>query len=137
MKSRQIMGLIVVVVILLAAGYFIVAARKAPNANPQAMSPMPTTSPVASSAVKNTTSVDMTNYAFSPSVITVPKGSTVTWTNMDSVGHTVIETDNQAGPHSGTVAPGKTYAFTFASAGSYHYHCSIHPDMTGTVIVTE
>jgi plastocyanin len=75
--------------------------------------------------------------AFSPNSITVKKGTTVTWTNNDSTTHTVQETDGKSGPKSDNIAPGGTYTFTFVAAGSFAYHCSIHPSMTGTVTVTE
>lgn len=84
-----------------------------------------------------TNSVNIENFAFSPANITVKKGTTVTWTNKDSVAHTVTETDNLNGPKSSTLATGKSFVFTFDTAGTYHYHCSIHSEMTGTVTVTE
>ncbi|HEY9712347.1 MAG TPA: cupredoxin family copper-binding protein, partial [Chroococcales cyanobacterium] len=84
-----------------------------------------------------TNKVTIQNFAFSPADITVKKGTAVTWTNGDSVTHTVTETDSQTGPNSGDLAPGKSYSFTFDTAGTYHYHCSIHTEMTGTVTVTE
>lgn len=84
-----------------------------------------------------TDAVVMQGMAFSPADITVKKGSAVTWTNKDDVAHTVTENDGQSGPLSSDVAPGATYSFTFANAGTYHYHCAIHPNMTGTVTVTE
>jgi plastocyanin len=68
----------------------------------------------------------------------VKKGTTVTWTNKDSAGHTVVESDGQAGgPSSGTLANGQSYQFTFNTPGTFHYKCSIHPQMTATVTVTE
>jgi plastocyanin len=84
-----------------------------------------------------TNAVAIQNFAFSPSAITIKKGTQVTWTNKDSVTHTVTETDGQTGPNSSSVNSGSSYSFTFNTAGTYHYHCSIHPDMTGTVTVTD
>lgn len=81
--------------------------------------------------------VSITNFRFSPAAITVKKGTTVTWTNNDSATHTVTETDTLSGPKSSSLAKGQSYEFTFASAGTYHYNCSIHPNMVGTVTVTE
>lgn len=91
----------------------------------------------ASSTPEATNSVSIANFAFSPAAITVKKGVTVTWTNNDSTTHTVTEMDNQDGPNSGNVAPGKTYTFTYNTTGTFKYRCSIHPSMTGTVTVTE
>ncbi len=82
-------------------------------------------------------SVVINNFAFSPAAITVKAGTKVTWKNNDSTTHTVTENDSQAGPASGNLAPGSSYSFTYTTAGTFKYHCSIHPDMTGTVTVTE
>ena len=86
------------------------------------------------SAAVTTSAVSIQNMSFSPTEITIAKGTTVTWTNNDSVAHTV--TGNATGPASSTIQPGGTYQFTFDSAGTFPYHCSIHPSMTGTVQVT-
>lgn len=84
-----------------------------------------------------TNSVVIENFAFSPSNITVKKGTTVSWTNKDSTAHTVTENDSQTGPDSGNLANGKSYSFTYNAVGTFKYHCSIHPNMVGTVTVTE
>lgn len=81
--------------------------------------------------------VTIQGMAFNPAAITVKKGTTVTWTNEDPVSHTVTETDGQDGPNSATLSKGHTYTFTYDTAGTFKYHCSIHPDMTGTVTVTD
>jgi plastocyanin len=84
-----------------------------------------------------TNAVTIRNFVFSPASITIKKDTKVLWTNQDSVAHTVTETGSQAGPNSSALDPGTSYSFTFVQAGSYHYHCSIHPQMTGTVTVTD
>lgn len=71
--------------------------------------------------------------AFSPSTITVTAGTAVTWTNKDAVTHNV--TSSPALFSSGALVTGATYSFTFATPGTYNYKCTIHPSMTGTVIV--
>ena len=73
------------------------------------------------------------NRAFSPDTLNVAAGTTVMWTNNDAVSHTT--TSNTNAWNSGIVAPGGTYSFTFQTAGSYQYHCAIHPGMVGTVVV--
>ena len=83
-----------------------------------------------------TNSVEINNFAFSPATITVKVGTKVTWTNKDSVGHNVVETDGADGPKSGTFAKGESYSFTYTKAGTFAYECSIHPSMQGKVIVT-
>jgi len=73
---------------------------------------------------------------FTPSQISVQKGATVTWTNNDSVAHTVTDDlSTVGGPASGNIAPGSTYSFTFDKTGSFQYHCTIHPSMRGTIVV--
>jgi plastocyanin len=75
--------------------------------------------------------VTIAGFAFAPAAVTVPVGSTVTWTNNDSAPHDVT-----GGPlHSPTLNRGQSWSYTFAAAGSYSYICSIHPNMTGTVTV--
>lgn len=82
-----------------------------------------------------TIAVTIQNLAFTKSSITIKKGDTVVWTNADSMGHTV--TGNTGGPASPTISTNGTYSYTFNSVGTFPYHCSIHPSMTGTVVVTQ
>jgi plastocyanin len=77
--------------------------------------------------------VTIAGSAFSPASITVKVGDAVTWTNNDSVSHTVTADDNSFA--SSNLANGAAFSFTFTKAGSFPYHCSIHPSMTGTVVV--
>jgi plastocyanin len=77
--------------------------------------------------------VAMKNIAFDPTSITIKAGESVTWTNDDGVTHTVTADNGEF--DSGDVAPGATFSFTFAKAGTYPYHCTIHPGMKGTVLV--
>jgi plastocyanin len=82
--------------------------------------------------------VSIINMNFSPASMTVKKGTAVKWLNNDNIAHTVVENDGQEhGPNSQTINPGSTYSFTFADEGVFHYHCSLHPDMLGTVTVTQ
>ena len=68
-----------------------------------------------------------------PDELNVAVGTTVTWMNTDSISHT--STSNAAGWNSGIVAPGGRFAFAFQTAGTFPYHCTIHPGMVGTVVV--
>lgn len=72
--------------------------------------------------------------AFSPATLTVTAGTTVKWTNKDGVTHTV--TSDNTLFDSGNVLPNGIYSYTFSTAGTYTYHCSIHTSMKGTVVVT-
>ncbi len=74
------------------------------------------------------------NMTFSPSTLTVPVGTTVTWKNLDNVAHHVVS--DTGAFDSGTLNNGQSFNFTFTKAGNYPYHCSIHPSMTGTIVVT-
>ena len=75
------------------------------------------------------------NYSFHPYTIYVRRGTTVTWTNYDSVPHTVTSYSSYGGFSSGTLSPGERYIHTFWRPGVYYYHCLIHPEMTGRVVV--
>ena len=79
--------------------------------------------------------VQIQGMTFMPSILTVAKGTTVTWTNNDSVSHNVP--GDNGGPASGTLVHGATYSYTYTTAGTFSYHCSIHPTMVGKVIVTQ
>ena len=84
-----------------------------------------------------TDTVTIQNYMFGPMAIKVRVGTTVTWTNHDSVNHTVTaDNPNSDAPSSMDIAQGKSYSFTFKKAGAYTYHCFPHPYMHGTVEVT-
>ncbi len=84
------------------------------------------------------TQVTIANYAFSPASLTVDSGTTVRWTNMDMVGHTVTPGGQGATMGMGSAMMGHmaTYSYTFMESGTYEYHCEPHPYMTGTVVVT-
>lgn len=71
--------------------------------------------------------------AFMPSTITINAGTTIKWTNKDAVSHTV--TSDAAFFDSGTIASSATYSHQFTTAGTFTYHCSIHPSMTASVVV--
>jgi plastocyanin len=71
--------------------------------------------------------------AFNPASITVTAGTTITWTNKDGIAHTITSDSNAF--DSGSVKSGGTFSFTFATAGSYSYHCTIHPSMVASVTV--
>jgi amicyanin len=77
-------------------------------------------------------------FGFSPATITVKVGTTVIWTNKTGAPHTVTSDDGKtfdSGINTPIAANGGTFSFTFTKAGTYTYHCQIHPFMTATVIV--
>lgn len=77
--------------------------------------------------------VVMENFSFTPAVLTVPVGSTVTWYNKDSVSHTATARDNSF--DSGGLARDGTFSYTFEQRGTFEYYCKPHPYMKGRVIV--
>jgi plastocyanin len=79
--------------------------------------------------------VSIVDLTFEPPVIEVESGSSVTWTNDDSVPHTA--TANDGAFDSGVLMTGDAFSQTFDTPGSYDYSCAIHPSMTGTVVVVE
>lgn len=96
-------------------------------------SPTPTPTPTPASAPAATL-VDIHNFRFLPGAITVPVGTTVQWKDHDSAPHTA--TSDTGAFDTGTISSGGTAQRTFATAGTFPYHCAIHPSMTGTVTVT-
>lgn len=112
---RTLLGLAVAAAGLLAA---------CGSAGPQAAEPVATTA------------VDLPpSYRFEPEAITVPAGSTVTWTNDDNFTHSVQLLDGEDEPR--LMQPGQTASITFAEPGTYPYQCHLHPqDMQGIVTVT-
>ena len=104
-------------------------------AMPGMQSPPASASATDSPAPQGGTAVSISDFKFNPATLTVPVGTTVTWTNQDEEPHTVAAKDGSF--HSPGMDSHGTYSFTFATAGSYDYICSIHPFMTGTVVVTK
>lgn len=135
--------IILVVIVAAALIYFLGNKNKttsynSSNNNSSKMENMPNQNQSASNENEQATDkVTIKDMAFSPANITVKKGTTVTWTNEDSIGHTVSETDGQQGPNSRTLDKGQTYTFTYNTVGTFKYDCSIHPNMLGTVTVTD
>jgi amicyanin len=82
-----------------------------------------------------TDAVAIQNFKFGPSAITIKVGTTVTWTNQDDEAHTVFFAfDGSRSPI--LVNQSNVYTKRFTTPGTYTYHCTIHPFMTGTVVVT-
>jgi plastocyanin len=103
----------IVALVLLLAGSPIVTAADQPSA--------------ASAAV------NIDNFVFGPQTITVPVGATVTWTNKDDIPHTSVSTEGVF--KSKVLDTDEKFSYTFTKAGTYPYYCTIHPKMTGKVVV--
>jgi plastocyanin len=77
--------------------------------------------------------VTIDNLAFSPATLNLKTGQQVTWTNKQDIAHTVTA---NGGAFDHQMPPGATFSFTFDKAGSFPYHCTIHPSMTATIQVS-
>ena len=104
---------VIIAMLLLVAGSSRVAASDQPSA--------------ANVAVK------IDNFVFGPQAITVPVGTTVTWTNSDDIPHTAVSTDGVF--KSKVMDTDEKFSYTFTKAGTYSYYCSVHPKMTGQIVV--
>lgn len=93
----------------------------------------PTPNQAIAAATQNAVSIQ--NMQFTPAQITIPAGTTVTWTNQETnIPHTV--TSDQGLWDSGVLQPRQSFSHMFSTPGTYSYHCSIHPFMHGTIVVT-
>lgn len=79
--------------------------------------------------------VEIEDFAFVPGTVTIKVGTTVTWTNKDSVGHSATSDDGIF--DSGILGKGSSFSYTFTTAGTYGYHCKQHTYMEATIVVTE
>ena len=119
MKSKRgwIRGLAVPVMIVVA---LLSAGSGAVKANPQ-------------QAPSKNVEIKIDNFSFAPGTITVAVGTTVTWINHDDIPHTAVSTDGVF--KSKVMDTDEKFSYTFTKAGTYPYFCSIHPKMTGTIVV--
>ncbi len=112
--------------VLIAIVGTIVAAGCGSGGNPTKPLPTPTHS-------SHFHEVSIENFAFSPTPLHIAVADTVLWTNNDSMTHTVTsDTGDELG---GTLNAGRTYQHIFTAAGSFAYHCTVHPSMHGSVVV--
>jgi amicyanin len=129
-NKNMIIGIVVVVVVVIGALLVISMSDKSST-------PTTTTAAVDTSSAVATTTVNISDYMFSPMVIKVKVGQTVTWTNKDSVHHSVTaDTLTADAPNGPLIGQNQTYSFTFKKAGTYSFHCTPHPYMHGTVVVS-
>jgi len=131
-KKYLLLVSVLVLTIALAA-----CSTQATPASPQASAyPIVDNSSAVSPAAGTTLEISMVNFSFSPKEVAIKKGTTVTWTNQDSAVHTV--TSDMPLFDSGDLAQGKSFSYTFSTAGTFAYHCIPHQaSMTGTIVVTD
>ena len=127
----------------LAVASFVLLSAAACSSNYSSPSPSPTpapspapgpvSTPASSTVTIPVNASTLTNTAFAPDAVDVAAGSMVTWTNTDGVAHT--STSDARVWDSGIVRPGGQFSVAFPTAGTFQYHCAIHPGMIGTVVV--
>lgn len=132
MKKASLVFLLILVVFLSGCNGQTNSNNNAAPSNNLPTTPSTTTTPASSGSQVE---VEIQNFAFVPQDITINKGDTVTWRNMDSATHTVVSTSGSEINSGSLAANGGTYSHTFKTAGNYDYHCSIHPSMKGAIIV--
>ncbi len=81
------------------------------------------------------TEVTIDNFSFTPATLSIAPGTTVIWTNRDDIPHTITDARDPRATRSPPLDTGERYSRTFATAGTFGYFCSLHPHMTGTVVV--
>jgi plastocyanin len=134
---KKVLITLLVVIVLAAVGWAAYGIKK-PSSSPTGGTDTTKSTQTDTGSSDSTAAgaVDIKNMMFTPSQISVKKGATVTWTNNDTVAHTVTDDlTNVGGPASGSIAPGATYSFTFEKTGSFQYHCKFHTSMRGTIVV--
>lgn len=123
---------------------FLITVLAISGCSTQKIESQPTTAPTAGDLAQTPASpsgnlgikkdIEISGFAFNPSTLTIPKGASVIWTNRDSAPHTIVS-DNGDEINSDRISQGATYAHTFNAAGTYDYHCGLHPSMKGQIIV--
>ena len=127
MKKTLFIGLLVIAVLI--SGCTTTTTTRPAEPTPVTTTPAPVTTTPAP------VSVSIKSSTFTPDIVEISMGTTVTWTNDDGVRHTV--TSISGAFDSGNIDPGQTYSYTFNQAGPFEYSCTNHPRMAhGKVIVT-
>ena len=129
---------ILVAIVVLGGGYLLLKGNNSSTSNQTMQTEITpaqnqTSSQTATTVPAAKNQVNIANFAFSPATITVKVGDSVNWTNKDSMGHSATADDNSW--DSGVLAQGESKSIIFSKAGTFKYHCSVHPNMHGTVVV--
>ncbi len=102
--------------------------------------PVPTPTAAPTPSLPPAVAIPIQNFGFNPQTVTVPVGTTVTWTNYDTVQHQISNSATTTiGPGllfaSPILGKGDSYSYTFTTAGAFQYYCVVHPYMIGTIFV--
>jgi len=128
MSLRFVVILVATILTACGGGY---SSPSSPSGTP---TPTPTPAPAGGTTVTIASGAStQSTTAFGANPLTISTGTTITWVNSDGVAHTSTSDGNQWS--SGSIAPGGRFNFTFQSAGRFTYHCQIHPNMIGTIVV--
>ncbi|HJZ73098.1 MAG TPA: plastocyanin/azurin family copper-binding protein [Vicinamibacterales bacterium] len=124
--------------LLVALSFLIAIAASGCSGSSSPATPTPTPTAPAPSASTTAVSIPqgasfLTLTAYNPNPVSIALGTTVRWTNTDSVAHTSTADGNAW--NSGTLAAGAHFDFTFQTAGTFPYHCAFHPGMVGSIVV--
>ncbi len=135
-SNNTIWVIVIIAALILIGAYFLLSintkqsSELSPAPSPEATAGEATPTP----AFMTEQQVSIINFAFNPTTLTIKRGTRVTWTNQDSVQHTVTSVGNF---DSGTFSRGQTYSKVFNTIGTFDYICTVHPFMTGRIIVIE
>src|SRR5271163_150834 len=129
MRGSVFIGGAVLMVAMGGGGFVRSTMARGENASPALGQPAAAEASAEAKAVE----VKIDNFKFGPEALTVPVGTTVTWTNRDDIPHTVVSTDGAF--KSKVLDTDDTFSFVFSKPGTYPYYCTIHPKMTGQIIV--
>lgn len=140
-KVAVVVAAVTVVVIAGAAWWFFGQQPQSQSSSTETSSPSSSTQPSETAPEANVVEVSIEDFKYAPAQLTIKKGTKVVWTNKDSAGHNVVS-DNSApagGPpkQAALFGKGEQFSFTYDVVGTFGYHCTPHPSMTGQVIVTE
>lgn len=81
--------------------------------------------------------IAINEYMYMPATLNVVAGTKVTWVNHDEVPHTIVDSGPDKAFHSAALDTDESYSFTFVKPGTYHYFCTLHPKMIGTIVVAD
>lgn len=130
MKTGILITVILMIIVIGAGIYLVLNMNNQANTNNNEGG----TSNPGNIGAAETKNAEIKNFAFSPSTITINKGDMIRWTNIDSVSHT-ITSDSGSELDSNIILRGQSYSHTFNKVGTYNYHCTLHQNMKGTIIV--
>jgi len=81
--------------------------------------------------------IAINEYMYMPATLNIAAGTKVTWVNHDEVPHTIVDSGPDKVFHSAALDTDETYSYTFTKPGTYHYFCTLHPKMVGTIVVAD